>query len=452
MKFSEELSQYLSNTKEIININEKINELNIKLYFSENAVDIMRFSTMIMPFIKNSNYQTLDSTFGGICDKIPLLTIDNIYYLIFTGNIIVIIDDIHYYTFNMNFRVKRLPQESKVDPINLYSSSDGLVENIADNINLLRGRLKTKNVIVDKLNLGSSSQTDVAIIYDEQGVDKKQLNLTKKVLATFDSKYLTNIGQLNYLFSNDKLIPTTVLSGSAETISNAIIMNKIVILSDQSPIALILPATLTYMMTMKDEFSAPVYYTLFNRILLFLFIFIALFLPGLFISLLNFHSENLSMPLISIIKVTEYGTIIPTFYAILLLLVFFEFFQQALSRSPYNYVQNFIVVFGGLFIGQNAITTGLVGEAILLMTSLSYLSTYAVTNNPYILLTFNIARISILIASQFFGLVGFIGISMIIIIYLYNLKSLNVNYLSPIIPFNKKKFKEFIKPLERMKK
>ena len=55
------------------------------------------------------------------------------------------------------------------------------------------------------------------------------------------------------------------------------------------------------------------------------------------------------------------------------------------SRSPLSFVQNIIIIFGGIFIGQNAVEANIIGTTSIIVTSLSYVTSFAVTNNSYLI-------------------------------------------------------------------
>ena len=80
----------------------------------------------------------------------------------------------------------------------------------------------------------------------------------------------------------------------------------------------------------------------------------------------------------------------------MIILVLFELYRFATSRSSNGFIQNVIIFLGGLFIGQNAIKSGLIGPLILLLTSICYLSTYAFTNNLHMVTSLSICRIIVL--------------------------------------------------------
>ena len=113
-----------------------------------------------------------------------------------------------------------------------------------------------------------------------------------------------------------------------------------------------------------------------------------------------------------------------------------------------GYIQNIIIFLGGLFIGQNAINSGLIGHLVLLLTSICYLSTYAFTNNLHLVTSLSLFRIFILIFSYILGLYGFILSSIIIIVYLLKIKSFDEDFFFSIKSNKLKKQIKYFKPEE----
>ena len=172
---------------------------------------------------------------------------------------------------------------------------------------------------------------------------------------------------------------------------------------------------------------------------------------GLIIAIINFHPSILSIPLLANIKITERGTNWSMFYEVLIVYFLFEFYRFATSRSTSNYIQNIIIILGGLFIGQNAIQSGTIGSTVLFMTSISYIAVFAVTSNVYMITTINILRVFILIMSYAMGILGFLVASLITIFYLYKQQNNSNYYLYPFIPFNKEDILRFFVPERKAK-
>ena len=146
------------------------------------------------------------------------------------------------------------------------------------------------------------------------------------------------------------------------------------------------------------------------------------------------------------IQLTERGTSFPIFIEILIILFLYDFYRYATSRSPQNYVQSIVIFFGSLVVGQNAIQSGTIGSLIMMITSLAYLSSFAVTTNPFLISSFNFARLFILVFSYLLGLFGFILATIFILLYLRSQKTFNESYLAPFSPVNIKNIFNFFFP------
>jgi hypothetical protein len=242
------------------------------------------------------------------------------------------------------------------------------------------------------------------------------------------------------------MIPTLQFTGSPETCCNALLKNRIVILIDNTPISILIPASLLEMTENTNEINSFKVTNIINRLLIILFLFTTIFSIGLFIVLTSHHPEALSTLFISNFQISERGTILPLVFEIIVILILFEFYRQMVSRSPLSFVQNIIIIFGGIFIGQNAVEANIIGTTSIIVTSLSYVTSFAVTNNSYLITTFSIFRIFILLFSFTLGLVGFIISSVLVINFLANINIFNQYYLEPIIPFNLSNLKEWFIP------
>ena len=128
------------------------------------------------------------------------------------------------------------------------------------------------------------------------------------------------------------------------------------------------------------------------------------------------------------------------------ILIAFEIYNLSISRSPLGYVQNIVVLFGGLIIGQNIVSSGIVGPFVLLISSLCYIAGYSVSNNPRFLTSLAVSRFTILFGSFCFGFLGFFITSLLIIYYLFHLKSVGIPYLEPFLPTNIKKLNKYYTP------
>lgn len=427
-----------------------INDLKATILFIKGMIDIKYFYAHILPYINKDNYQTLDQSFNGICSNLTIHTLNNVDYLLSSGNLILIFEneknEFYYYHLPLMNMPARSITESQLDPANLFQARDGLVESASTNLLLIKNRIKSPDLIVEKYLLGEISKTDTYLLYLSKYKKENYIKTIQETLTKASPQAVCNVNSVSCLFEKGCIFPLTNCSGSPEILSEYLLKGKAVIIVDGNPIAIILPGLFFNFTTAKDEIDSPKYFSIFKRILVVICLFFSIFFLGFFIALMNFHSNALSLRLIASIKITERGTILPMPIEILIVLFFFELYNLSTSRSPLGYIQNVIVLFGGIFIGQNAVTSGFIGSLILLLTSICYISGFAVSNNPRFVTSISILRVFLLILCSLFGFIGFFIGSAIIIYYLFSLKSVGVPYLSPFMPGSLKKAGKYFTP------
>lgn len=428
----------------------KMNDLRVTTIFIKGMVDIKYFYAHIYPLIDNKNYNKLDNEFQNFCSSLTIHTIENIDYLLSSGNIILIFENDKKELFYYHLALMNLPTrsitESQLDPANLFQARDGLIESATTNLLLIKNRIKVPSLITEKYILGTGTQTDTYLLYLSKYKNENYIKVIQDTLSKATPSAVCNINSVSKLFEKNSIFPLTNCSGSPEILVEYLLRGKAVIIVDGNPIAIILPGLFLNFTTAKDEIDSPKYFSIFKRSLVIICLFFSIFFLGFFIALMNFHSNALSLRLIASIKITERGTILPMPIEILVVLFFFELYNSATSRSPLGYIQNIVVLFGGIFIGQNAVTSGFIGSFILLLTSICYISGFAVSNNPRFVTSISILRVFLLIICSIFGFVGFFIGSALIIYYLFTLKSVGVPYLTPFMPGKIKKVRKYFTP------
>lgn len=433
------LKEFISSIKNRVDVvYEKIND--IEFIYLKNGIITELWIRDYLPKIINND---LNELYSGLFKELPILTFNDYNKLLANGAVLIMINNKSYAAF-LSFPPKRGLTDSLCDPSNLFGSRDGFNEIIADNRILIRRRIKTNDLIFEELFLGDKTESEINLVYLKK--NQHTANLIKKQLILHKNHNITSVLDLNSILSDKKIVPNFIFTGSPETCANSLLKDKVVILIDNSPIAVIVPGSLLELTENSNETNGFNYAIIFNRIFVLIFLFISIFLIGLFVLLTSHHPEALSLLFITNFQLSERGTTFPLFIEILIVLILFEFYRQLASRSPLSFVQNIIIIFGGLFIGQNALDAGLIGTTAIIIASLSYVSSFAVTNNSFLITSFSIFRVFILLMSYILGIVGFLISSLIVISYLANIKIFNRYYLEPIIPFNFTKLKEWLIP------
>lgn len=440
----QKIIKQIKTSDEIITKEFFIDKTKLLLIYSSNIGDIKEFNNYYLARITKDNIIELDNVFPGIVSKCD--NNQSIFEDIMKGYIILYINETVAFKFNLPINNSRQTETSVLDPIDLFSSQDGFVESLDSNVALLRKHLINQDVTIEYYNLKTASSNKIAIISLKENITRN-INI-KKELDTITEKNVTSINTINKKFQKAHLVPMTLSTSSPQNVALSVIKGKTAIILDGSPVVSIVPVNLFLFSTMKTDVNTPIYYSLFSRFLVLMFLIISVFLLGFYVALINYHTSSLTIYSLSNLKLTEKGTTLPMFLEISIILMLFELYRYATSRSSSGYIQNIIIFLGGLFIGQNAIKSGLIGPLILLLTSVCYLSTFAFTNNLHLITTISLSRILVISFSYFLGLYGFLLAAVLIFTYLLSVKSFDHNYFfDASIPIGRKA-KQYFTPKE----
>lgn len=430
----EKIKNQLSTSDDIKSSIIKINNLELLIIYSKDLANIEEFNKYYMKTVRENIKKDLTNFFPTLINHLSY-EMDKFKKSILNGFILLITEN-KAYEFLLPKPNSRSITNSVIDPVDLYSSQDGFIENMDINISLIRKHLKDEDLLVEIITLHNKCQNRVAIISLKENNENN--HLIKEKLNTLKDENVNSINSISKLFQGNHFVPTTLSTSSPQNVSLSITKGKTIILLDNSPVACVIPVNFLYFSTMKTDIDTPKYYSILSRCLVILFMFISVFLLGIYVAITNFHSSSLTIYALSNLKLTERGTTLPMLSEILIVLLLFDLYRYATSRSSNGYIQNIIIFLGGLFIGQNAIKSGLIGHLVLLITSICYLATYAFTNNLHMVTSLSIFRIIILIFSYILGLFGFIVSSTLILYYLLSIKTFNTEFFLSLKP---KKFR-----------
>ncbi len=452
MKAIQTLNNFVNNVSVFKN-EFKIDKYKCTLYFQKNLSDINEFNKYFISSINSNNIKNLQETFPSTFEIISDTSDDSLKNTIFTGNIILVINDENiFYKISLSKVPERSPSESILDPTNVFGSRDGLVENIRTNIALIERKIKVNNLKIEQLFVGKRTKTEINVLSIDDITNKKNVKKVVESISKINISSVTSLNTITNIFNKKSIFPLVSESGSSEYIADSLLRGKVIILVDQIPIAIILPVTVDYFTSNPEASSSPPYYSIYTNIITYLLVFLSIFFLGMYIAIINYHSNNLSLVIISEIKITARGTTIPLALEIILTLILFDILKMANTKTPSSSIQNVVVIVGGLLIGQNTVNSGFIGAFNLVITAICYLSTFGVTNNQHLITSFSILRLIVLIFSIAIGLYGFLIATLLIIFYLDKLRSIDTPYLAPFSPLIKNDVLLSFLPKETLKK
>lgn len=383
--------------------------------------------------LKNVESHLPDANVIGIEEK-------DIFSFVNQGFAVLITDKL--YAIEVRERLDR-GVTSVQSELSITGPKDSFTEMFNTNLGLIRRRIKTTNLESLDLEVGRYTKTKVTIL-SVKGIVKEELvqkvyDQLKRISidGIIDSSYLKS-----YLEGDHTLFPTVMMSERPDRASMALLEGKVVILTDLSPYALILPSFfLDYFHTVDDYYQKNSN-TTFIRIIRVIAFFVAIFLPAIYIAVTTRNYDLVPYRLLLILKAGRTFVPFAAYIEALFMIVAFEILKESDIRMSAT-TGSAVSILGGLILGDAAVSAGIVSPIMIIIIAISSIAALIFPSNELVN-AIRFYKISILLLSAFFGIYGvFVG-AVFLFYKLISMKSFGFSYLSPIIPFDKYEWKDSI--------
>lgn len=325
--------------------------------------------------------------------------------------------------------------ESSSEPL-IRGPKDSFTENHAINIGLIRKRIKDSNLWIEDKKIGRRTKTKVSLIYIKDIADSKNIKMVKKHLNNIDIDGIIDSGYIrDYLETKQKSsFPKMISSERPDLTCQNLLNGKIVILVENSPIALILPATLDDFLKSSEDYYQKSINATFSRILRYIAFFVTILTPALYIAVMTFNQEMIPDQLLISLAGQRSQVPFPTFIEVLIFIVTFEILREADIRSPSVSGASMSIV-GALVLGDAAVAAGIVSPIVIIVVAITSICEL-VFSDIDMANAIRQWRLIFIFSTIFTGIIGIIIAGIILIIKLCSIESLNTPYLIPFSPLN----------------
>ncbi len=337
----------------------------------------------------------------------------------------------------------RTVQEPESDKV-LRGSHEGFVETVIFNTALIRRKIRNTNLMLKTFQVGTESKTDIVICYLDDVVDKKQLDILMKKLGSIKVK--------NLAMSQESLkeclipgqywnpFPKVRYTERPDAAAACIYDGNIIILTDGSPSAMIIPTGIfDFIQDINDYYFPPFIGTFIRFIRTAVFTLSMLFIPVWY--LLTEYHENLP-DFLKFMLIEEPYTV-PLITQLLIVEFVIDTLRLASLNTPSALSSSFSVV-GALVLGEFAVRSGwFVSEVVLFM---AFVAISNFTQPSFELgYAIKISRTLILVLCGLFKIWGFIaGLIIVCLVIAFTKTLTGYTYLYPVFPFNWKALKSLL--------
>lgn len=376
----------------------KIMDSLLKVEENNMPADATQFSRKCIPYVEVDILGDFDQVFKNLLSGVTCLFIDG-------------------YESCIAIDCRTYPARSVEEPDkdkSLRGSRDGFVETIVFNTALMRRRIRNPNLVMEMMEVGDSSRTDVAVCYMSDRVDQELLtNVSNRIQSIQTDDLRMNQQSLAECLFKRKWynpFPKFKFTERPDTAAACLLEGKVVILVDNSPSAMILPTSIYDMIEEANDYYFPTLTSIYLKISRSLINLMTIFLTPVFLLFM----QNLNwLPEVFAFVAVKDTVNIPLIWQLLLLEVAIDGLRLAALNTP-SMLSTPLSVIAGLVMGEFSVASGWFNSEVMLYMAFVAVANYTQPNFElgYAL---KFMRLALLVLTALFNWIGFVAGSILII-------------------------------------
>ena len=409
------------------------------MLYADNFVDLEALRESILETVM-LDYQNDEKT--GILERLQqeaiavsevrkITTVEEICDGVFFGDTILLMEG---NDFALQATTKQFPNRGigKAETeVVVQGPKDAFMEVMAFNIVLTRRRIRDPKLKLKRKKAGKRTRTDVALMYMEDLVRPEVLEKIENQLENMNIESLLDSGSMEQLLERRLYspFPQLQMTERPDKTASALLEGRVVLLVDNTPYAILLPATLNTFFQAAEDYYERWFIMSFIRMIRYGAAFLAVTLPGLYIAFAVYHPQL--MPTALALKVASTREAIPfsVIGEVLIMELAFELLREAGIRLP-SPVSSTIGIVGGIIIGSAAVEAGIVSPVVVIVAALTGICSFVIPNVS-IVSGLRISKYLVIGMASVFGLFGVWAALLLLLGHLASLTSYGIPYLYP---------------------
>ena len=316
----------------------------------------------------------------------------------------------------------------------VLGSKEGFTGNMRTNVTLIRRMLRASNLVSEMLRIGKDQQMSVCMMYLNGVADPVTVERVRMRLQAIKKQFVPGAGLVAQFIEDRRfsIVPQVCMTERPDRCTSFLLEGQILAVIDGAPFVLAMPATFFHLFNTPDETFMRWEYGTLTRIIRYIGLFFALFLPAIFMSLVMHHRELIPIELLmSIIQArTDVPFSVPL--EVLFMEVAFLIVEQSDIRIP-SQIGSALSIFGALILGQAAAEAKLVSPVMIIVVALTALGSFCVPDYS-LARSVTILRFTYIIAAWLGGFLGLTIAMFATLALICDTDSFGVPFFAPVSP------------------
>jgi len=334
------------------------------------------------------------------------------------------------------FDVRTFDKRSISEPSDegvMKGAKDSFIEVMRTNTVLIRRRIRSEYLVVEQLNAGKLSKTDIALVYLSNIADMDTVNRIRDSINNLDIDNISTPAFIEeYLTDNKKSIfPQIMYTQRPDRVSANLTDGRVAVVVDGIPFVYILPCQLPMLMQSPEDYANHYIIGSSLRVIRYIAMILTIFLPAFYIAATTFQNQMLPPEIALSIQQAKQDVPFSSASEVLGLLIAFEILIEAGLRLPKT-VGTAMSILGGLVVGQSAVEAKIVSPTVVVIVALAGIAGFILPSQD---LSSGI-RVTRFVMAILAAVAGFFGMTaglIILITHLCSLDNYGVAYMSPFV-------------------
>lgn len=420
-------------------------------YAQDAVLERILASWMSAPLLEICSLQTFLEQYVTACDSSVETDWDKAVTAVFAGKTLLVIEG---FSGGVVMEAKQFPLRSVEEPDTsrvLRGSHDGFGESVMKNAALLRRRIRTPQLTLERLSITEHSKTDVALCYLEGEADPGLVDELRRKINAIDVRSIA-MGQESVA---EAIVPKQwynpfpkVRYTERPDVATACLMEgDVLVMVDNTPAVMILPTTFFRFAEEINDYYFPPLVGSYLQLVRMLVLVMTVFITPLWYLLVKdpgrLH-ENLRFLLI------QDAYYVPLIVQLLLVELIVDLLKLASLNTP-NALSSSFSMLGALILGDFAVQSRWLVPEVLVYMAFVAIANYAQPSYE-MGYAFKLCRMALLVLIWLLDWWGFaLGVAGILILVATTKPLVGKGYLYPLIPFNARDMKSLLhrRPISR---
>lgn len=380
----------------------------------------------------------------------PVTSVDSAISSILTGKGILLLDGVAWgLTLSAQKTLSR-PVQGPTSELTVLGPQVGLTESLEESIGLIRTRLRTPDLAIEKFVIGRKSRTEVRLLYVKGIAPQEIVDELRRRLQAIDTDVVLDAGTIRGFIEERPYSPFIVerLTERPDTIAAELNHGLAAIIVDGSPFALLEPSQFFTVFEAAEDYYANTWAASMIRVIRIIAYILSIVATPTYVAIVTFHHELIPLPLLLNIASSQEGVPFPLALTALIAELILDVVREAGVRLPQQFGPAVSIV-GAVVLGQSAIEAGFVPPGLIIVVMLSTIASFAIPRAEKAI-AYRVLRFFLLGAAATLGFPGLMLASLAIVYHLASLKTLGVPYFTLFTPGNMRRLlrKVVVAPLE----